>query len=406
MEALNVLRPSGSRSWSAAARTKRRIRAFERGFLAPLPGAGMNFVAVPSPLVSDVKSMARSKALHVALDSLSGRRSHFLRLVVLGARPFLSHDEFACAEYIRKAADKAKHSSVVAPVPRRRVRWADSLVDDVSPSLGVASPPLACGELELDMLFINDPWAISLAARSSCGAFSPAAAACGALDAAVLAPCLDDRLSLENKVDKEKVKIERQLLGVRAVPVAAGGAVECKNHCGVVVQCFPEHLSADTVGPLDPVILGMMKLIGQQSVILASLTSRLEVLGNAAADAGPEKAWCEVGGKYGRLLGKLSDIFERLGCMESQVQELFCNVVSRVEGEDGKTDVRGECGVDPHYSHSYSEDGGQFEAYSVDCDVFGSCGLAADGLHHDDAGSDGDYDERYGGFLDRHGEIF
>ena len=53
-----------------------------------------------------------------------------------------------------------------------------------------------------------------------------------------------------------------------------------------------------------------MKLIGQQSAILASLTSKLEVVGNAAADAGPEKARREVGGKFSYLLGKLELVLD------------------------------------------------------------------------------------------------
>ena len=114
-------RSSGSRSWSTAARSKRRSRAMERGFLAPRPGPGWNYVAVPSPIVAEVKSLARGKAFHVDMENSSGPRSHFVLLAVRDARPHLTIGEFSHAERVRKAADKAKHTSAGFPDSVKRL---------------------------------------------------------------------------------------------------------------------------------------------------------------------------------------------------------------------------------------------------------------------------------------------
>mmetsp|Transcript_104090 Transcript_104090/g.279625 ORF Transcript_104090/g.279625 Transcript_104090/m.279625 type:complete len:461 (+) Transcript_104090:171-1553(+) len=313
--------------------------------------SGLNYVAVPSPIAAQVKAMALGKALHVDMENLSGQRSHFVRLAVRGARPLLSPGEFSHAEHTRKAADKAKHTSEVSPARVKRLRWADSPAGDAAASPWGGFSPLACGGAAAPQNFIDDHWAKYLAGRGA----GPSNAVSGLVK------------------------------GVAASPSPP------PLRCG------------------------------------------------APADAGPGKACCEVGGKFGVLLGKLelvldslvlrlerlpvepslgegnmevrfNDISERLGCIELQVQKFFCNVgaagagggsASRGEDEAVKADPLGVGMPDPSYSYGHTEDFDQ--VFSVDCAVFESCGLAMCGRHDDDAGSDGDYDERSGGFLDRHG---
>jgi len=149
---------------SPASRAKRLARAVARGYLAPLHAAGScstrrqtsAWVEVPRTIAMRVKNVAKSMSIHREHCELLGESVHTPSIAAARVKPFIGAQQYNEARRCHRIAGIAKHSWCDLGDERRKQSWAD-LVDEAGFD-SAASTAVPSEGIELDPVFVNDPW--------------------------------------------------------------------------------------------------------------------------------------------------------------------------------------------------------------------------------------------------------